>query len=330
MKSLKSNEKLSLFIYKYASLALFIGVFIVFSLLSKKFLELQNLINIVNQTASIGIIAVGATFVLLVAGVDLSVGAVMFLSAGIAGKLFISGLPLWLVIIVMLAVGLCVGLFNGYISTKLKIMAFIVTLSTLYVGRGLSLLITETKELRLPESFLKIGYTHFLGIPVPIVIFIVILAIGHLILTKTPYGRQIYAVGNDPSAAKKSGINVDRILISVYIISGLLAAIGGIVSVAQLGTVAPNFGSGREFDVIAAVVLGGTSLFGGRGNVFPGTVIGAILMLTIRNGLTIINADPYVYPLVTGFVIFLAVFVDSMRNEKLAILGKRKIRVQKD
>lgn len=328
MGSHEKKDKVLLLVYKYASLALFVSIFLFLSAMSDKFLTVQNLLNILEQAASLGIVATGMTFVLLVAGIDLSVGSVMFLSAAVAGKLFITGTPFWLIILIMIGIGFIVGFLNGFISTKFNIMAFIVTLSTLYVGRGLGLMITETRELKLPDTFLKIGYTNILDIPLPIVIFVIVLIIAHLVLIYTPFGRQIYAVGNDRNAAQKSGIPIQRILVSVYVISGLMAAVGGIVAVAQLGTVAPNFGNGREFEVVAAAVLGGTSLFGGKGRVFPGTVFGVILMLTIENGLVIINADPYIFPLVSGFIIFLAVFVDSMRNKKMSILGKRKIRVQ--
>ena len=323
----KQKDKLVLYAYEYSSLALFVAVFIAFSLMSDKFLEVQNLVNILLQTAATGIVAIGMTFVLLVAGIDLSVGSIMFLTAAIAGKLLSTGMNLPLVLVIMLLVGLLIGFINGFVSTKFKIVAFIVTLATLYVGRGLGLLITETREMKLPESFLIIGTSDVLGIPIPIIIFLAVLAIAHFTLNHTALGRQIYAVGNDPVAAKKSGINVSFILILVYVISGLTATIGGTVAVAQLGTVAPNFGNEREFIVIASAVLGGTSLFGGRGKVFPGTLLGALLILTIENGLVIINADPYIYPLISGGIIFLAVFIDSMRNHKLTILKRHKIRV---
>jgi len=316
--------------YTYASLLLFVLVFVAFSLMSDKFMEVNNLMNIVRQASSIGIVAVGMTFVLLVAGIDLSVGSVMFLGACLAAKLMEQGLPIWGGFIVILLTGLLVGFINGYVSMRFRIMAFIVTLAMLYVARGLGLMITKTRETKLPDQFLKIGYTDFLGIPVPVLIFLLVLLAAHITLKHTPFGRYLYAVGNDPEGARKAGLPVNKILVSVYVISGLAAAIGGIVAISQLGTVAPKFGDQREFVVIAAAVLGGTSLFGGRGHVFPGTVLGAILILTIENGLVIINADPYIYPMVTAGIIFLAVFVDSMRNKQLEKLGRRKIRVAKE
>jgi ribose transport system permease protein len=316
------------FVFTYSALVVFVAVFVVFSLLSDKFLETRNLLNILTQSSAIGIVAIGITFVLLVAGIDLSVGSVMFLSAAVAAKLLASGFPLWCGFLAMAVVGLAVGLFNGFISTRFAVPAFLVTLAVLYMGRGFGLLLTETRQVALPEGFLAIGQARVLGIPLPVLVFAVVLIAAHYTLTRTPFGRHLYAIGNNREAAEKAGIRVRPILISAFAISGLAAGIGGMVAVAQLGAVAPNFAEERELVVIAAAVLGGTSLFGGRGAVFPGTVFGAVLLLTIENGLNLINANPYVYPLITASVIFLAVLVDSVRTGQLAKLNKRKIRVE--
>jgi ribose transport system permease protein len=173
---------------------------------------------------------------------------------------------------------------------------------------------TETRAMNLPESLLQIGSARVAGAPVPILVFLLVLAAAHITLTETPFGRQVYATGNDREAAQKAGVNTKRSIFLAYVISGLCAAIGGLVSVAQLGAVSPTFGNQREFASVAAAVLGGTSLFGGRGKVFPGTVVGAILIQTVENGLVIINADPYLYPLVMSSIIFLAVGADSLRH----------------
>lgn len=316
------------FFYTYSALIVFVTVFTVFSLLSDKFLEPQNILNILTQSAAIGIVAIGITFVLLVAGIDLSVGSVMFMSAAVAAKVLGSGFPLWFGFLVMALVGLAVGLANGFVSTRFAVPAFLVTLATLYMGRGFGLLLTETRQVSLPEGFLAVGQARVLGIPLPVLVFAAVLVVAHYTLTRTPFGRHLYAIGNNREAAEKAGIRVRTILISAYAISGLAAGIGGMVAVAQLGAVAPNFAEERELVVIAAAVLGGTSLFGGRGAVFPGTVLGAVLLLTIENGLNLINANPYIYPLITASVIFLAVLVDSVRTGQLAKLNKRKIRVE--
>jgi ribose transport system permease protein len=310
---------------EWVSLLLFVAVLIAFGALSPKFLEADNLVNILIQSSSTAIVATGMTFVLLTAGIDLSVGSIMFISAVIAGKMVLAGLPLAPALASILAAGLAYGAVNAFFITRLKVMAFIVTLATLYIGRGLGLWLTQTRAMNLPEELLRVGTARVIGVPFPVLVLVAVVAVAHLALTRTAFGRQVYAVGQDAEAARKAGINTARITAAVYLVSGLLAAVGGLVSVAQLGAVSPTFGSQREFAAIAAAVLGGTSLFGGRGQVFPGTVLGAILIQTIENGLVVVNADPYLYPLVTSVVIFLAVLIDSLRNRQLAKLSRRKM-----
>lgn len=265
------------------------------------------------------------TFVLLTAGVDLSVGAIMFVAAAVAGKLLLSGYSLPLSLFAMLATGLCFGMFNAILVTRLRIVAFIATLGTLYAGRGLGLWMTKTRAMNLPSGFLELGTERLFGVPLPIIVFCLVLVLAHLTLTRTPFGRQLYAVGSNLEAARKAGINTRRLLGSVYVICGLCAGIGCFLSLTQLGAVSPTFGTNREFAAIAAAVLGGTSLFGGRGSVFPGTVMGAVLIQSIENGLVIVNADPYLYPLVTSGIIFVAVLIDSSRRRLLEHLQPRKL-----
>ncbi|MDB6032759.1 MAG: inner-rane translocator [Verrucomicrobiales bacterium] len=293
---------------------LFAATLAFFGLQSGKFLDPQNLVNILVQASSTGIVAVGMTFVLLTAGVDLSVGAIMFIAAAIAGKMALAGWPLPFALGIMFVVSLLMGAFNAFFITRVRVSAFIVTLAVLFIGRGLALQITETRAINLPDSFLLLGSWTFLKVPLPGWLFAAALLISHLVLTRTPFGRHVYAVGHDINAAKKAGLPTSRILFAVYLISGACAAIAAMVSLGQLGTVSPKFGEGKEFAAIAAAVLGGTSLFGGRGNVWPGTFLGAILIQTIENGLVILNADPYLYPMVISAVIFIAVLLESLRN----------------
>jgi ribose transport system permease protein len=311
-----------------ASLFLFLWVLAAFGLLSPKFFTLPNLLNILIQSSSTVIVATGMTFVLLTAGVDLSVGAIMFVAAAVAGKMVLGGAPLGLALAVILLIGLACGAINAFLVAKLSLIPFIVTLATLYLGRGFALWLTQTRAMNLPASFLRIGTDRYLGLPCPIWILALVVAAAHVVLTRTPFGRQVYAVGQDVEAARKAGINTNRIVAAVYLISGFCAALGGILALAQLGSVSPTFGTNKEFSAIAAAVLGGTSLFGGRGNVFPGTVLGAVLIQSVENGLVIVNADPYLYPLVTSAVIFVAVLTDGIRSGLLAKLSRRKIRVE--
>ena len=299
---------------EFAPMLLFVAVLAIFGLQTAKFLEPRNLINIVVQASSTGIVAVGMTFVLLVAGVDLSVGAIMFVAAAVAGKIALAGMPMPMALLAMITVGLLFGAFNALFITRVRVAAFIVTLATLFIGRGLGLRITETRAMNLPETILQLGSARILGVPLPAWLFLAVLVVAHVVLTRTPFGRQLFAVGHDLESAKRAGLGTDRILVTVYLISGLCAALAAMVSLGQLGAVSPKFGEQKEFGAIAAAVLGGTSLFGGRGRVLPGTLLGALLIQTIENGLVILNANPYLYPMVISAVIFIAVLLESLRN----------------
>jgi ribose transport system permease protein len=308
------------------SFVLFGVMLIVFSMLSPRFFTGDNLLNILIQSSSTAIVATGMTFVLLTAGVDLSVGAAMFVGAALCGKLVLGGHSLALAVTVLLGAGLVFGAVNALFITRLRIVAFIVTLATLFIGRGLALRITETRAMNLPDGFLQLGSAKVVGVPLPVLLFGAVVLVAQVVLGLTSFGRQLYALGHSAEAARRAGLRVQRLTAAVYLISGFCAALGGIVTLTQLGAVGPKFGENYEFKAIAAAVLGGTSLFGGRGNVFPGTVMGAVLIQSVENGLVLVNADPYLYPLVTSAVIFMAVLVDVIRSRALEQLGRRRIR----
>lgn len=296
-------------------------VLIIFGILAPQFFTLRNLVNILVQSASLGIIATGMTFVLLTAGIDLSVGSVMFLVGVISGKMALSGYPIGLAVLLMLLAGVLFGLVNAFFIARIRIIPFIVTLATFYIGRGLGLYLSQTRAINLPESFLQIGAARVLGVPFPVLILLLVVLGGHLVLKYTLFGRQLYALGNDREKAKKAGIPVEKDLLAVYLICGGCAALGGLVALAQLGAVSPTFGYQSEFTAIAAAVLGGTSLFGGKGSILPGTLLGAIFIQSLQSGLVMVNTNPYLYPLVTGGIIFLIVLTDSLRH--LRETGKR-------
>ena len=307
---------------------LFVVVFVVFSLLSPRFFSAQAAEIILKQASYIGIVAVGMTFVILTGGIDLSVGSNMYVSAAVAGLVMQNmKAPVWLGLLICLGVGLIFGAVNGFLITKLKIVPFIATLGTMVAGKGLGLLFSQSIQIPFPDSVLDLGSARLFGIiPLPVVIFAIVVLLAHLVLTMTPIGRRIYAVGNDADAAKKAGLNVDRVLATVYLASGLLAALGGFVSVAQQGVVHPGY----EFNAIAAVVLGGTSLFGGVGTVFPGTVLGAVLIQMIQTGLIFTKVDIYLQPLITAAIILFAILLDAFRNTQLQKLRRRNIRTDKE
>lgn len=312
--------------FEQAPLLLFVGVLAFFASRSDAFLTGRNLLNIVTQAASTAVVATGMTFVLLTGGVDLSVGSIMFVAAAVAGKLSLAGHSLPVALGAMLLVGLLAGVVNAFFVVRLRVLPFVVTLSTLFLGRGLALWITETRAMNLPEGFLRLGTERLLALPLPALVLVAVAVAAHLVLRSTPFGREIYAVGHDATAARRAGLPVERRLAAVYLVSGACAALGAMLALAQLGSVSPTFGRDKEFAAIAAAVLGGTSLFGGRGRVLPGTLLGALLIQTVENGLVVLNADPYLYPLITSAVIFAAVLTDSLRTGWLLRLHQRRIR----
>jgi ribose transport system permease protein len=328
---MNNDRRFTQFVLQNTPFLIFIVVFLVFGLLSPRFFTIQAAEMILKQASYIGIVAVGMTFVILTAGIDLSVGSNMYVSAAIAGLVMQDfKAPVWVGLLVCLGVGVIFGGVNAFLITRLKIVPFIATLGTMVAGKGIGLLFSQSIQIPFPDSVLQLGSTRLFGIvPLPIVIFAAVVLVAHLILTMTPLGRRIYAVGNDAEAAKKAGLNVGRVLATAYIFSGLMAALGGFVSVAQQGVVHPGFGEGYEFNAIAATVLGGTSLFGGMGSVLPGTVLGAVLIQMIQTGLIFTKVDIYVQPLITAAIIFFAVLLDAFRNTQLQKLRRRNIRTEK-
>jgi ribose transport system permease protein len=322
------KQKYLLVILNHAPLILFGCVFGVLGLMSGRFLEWQNLVNIGVQSSSIAIVATGMTFVLLTAGVDLSVGSVMFVAVAVAGKMIFGGQPVWLAFLTAVMVGGIAGAINAFFVTRMRIVAFIVTLAMLFSARGFGLWITQTRAMNMPDAVTRIGTGGWLGIPFPIWILVFVCFGAHVLLMHTAFGRQVYAVGRDVEGARKAGLNVSVLLFSVYVICGICAAISGLVALTQTGAVSPSFGDKKEFVAIAAAVLGGTSLFGGRGKVIPGTLLGAVLIQTVENGLVILNANPYAYPIVTSLIILFAVVLDSLRTNILEKIHRRPIRLE--
>jgi ribose transport system permease protein len=322
------RSKVAFLALQHAPLILFAVLVTVFGLMSDRFLTPVNFINIINQSSHIAIIAIGMTFVLLIAGIDLSVGANMYVSAAVLG-VYLGWLPPLVAFPVVAVLGLAFGMANAFMVTQLRVAAFITTLSTLFIGRGIALYMSGNKMVPFNKEILSFGRSAYLGVPSAIWIFAFVLTVALIILKFTPFGRQVYAIGADPDAAAKAGINVKRLVFAVYCICGVCAAIGGLVSASQVAVASSTFGFQKEFPVIAAAVLGGTSLFGGRGGVL-GTVFGAVLIQTVENGLVMTNANPYLYPLVISVIIFIAVFTDSSRTTVLERLERRKIRIEAD
>lgn len=308
------NKNLVNYFYKYGIYIILILLILLFSLQSKQFLTLNNLINVLQQSAALGIATTGMILVILTAGIDISVGSVMYFASCLAGVAISKDVGLIPAILIALVGGGVIGALNGLAVAKFNIVPFIATLATMGIARGLGLVISRARILFFFDISKIISGSRFLGIPVTVYLLIVVLITGNFLLRKTQFGRQLFAIGNDKSGAKKIGINVERKIFLAYFICGILAGLAGIISSAQVSAVTPSFAIGTEFVVISAAVLGGTSLFGGKGNILPGALTGVLIVTIIENGLNIVNASPYTYPVVRGAVIFIAVMVDSLKN----------------
>lgn len=296
------------------------------SILSDKFLTVSNAWNVMRQISVNICISTGMTLIVLTAGIDLSVGSVLALCGAITAGLLRNGIEvpssnlyigftLLGAVIAGILTGSFLGAFNGWAITKFKVPPFVATLAMLTIARGLTMLWTQGFPISgLGDTFLYFGTGWLLGIPVPVWISGIIVLIAVLITSKTRLGRYIYAIGGNESASKLSGINVNRVKIIVYTIAGALAAIGGILVTSRLDSAQPNAGTSYELDSIAAVVIGGTSLSGGRGSIL-GTVQGAIIIGVLNNGLVLLNVSPFWQQVVKGFVILLAVIIDKSNSK---------------
>jgi len=296
-----------------APVLLLATVLLGFGAIAPSFLSPANLTQVLAQAAPTAVVATGMTFVLLTGGVDLSVGALMFVGAGLAGHLALAGYPLTVGAAVMALVGVVGGTVNAWLVTRLRLLAFVATLATLYVGRGIGRWITETRAMNLPDAVVALGTSAWLGVPTLVWIAAAVAIVAQWVLSSTPYGRHIHALGASRDAARTVGLPVERLTGSVYVISGACAGLGGLLALAQLGAVSPRFGELYEFDAITASVLGGTSLFGGRGRVLPGTIVGAVLLRAIFSGLVVVQVDAYLFPLITAAIIFISVLLDTLR-----------------
>ncbi len=289
-------------------------VTIVLSLLEPSFLTAQNLTNIMRQTSVIGILAVGMTFVILTAGIDLSVGSVLALAGVVCASLEHRGLPVVAVTVATMLLGAFIGMINGIVITKGKVTPFVVTLGTMSIARGLSHIYTDGQPISgFGAAFRFLGSGEVLNFPVPIIVLALTVLIAAIILGHTVLGRYTYAIGGNEEAVRLSGINVDLYKTSAYAICGLTAALGAIVLTSRLNAGESIAGTGYELDVIAAVVIGGTSLMGGRGSVW-GTLIGALLIGTINNGMNLLMISSYYQLVVKGILIVAAVLLDRLRE----------------
>ncbi len=291
-----------------------IALVVVMAVLSRDFLNGQNLLNVGVQASVTAILAFGVTFVIVSAGIDLSVGSVAALSATVvAWAATTEGLPVIVAVLLGLVVGAAAGLLSGALVAYGKLPAFIATLAMLSVGRGLALVISGGSPIAFPASISKLGDTLGGWLPVPVLVMIVMGLIAALILARTYTGRAMFAIGGNEEAARLSGINVKQRKLVIYALSGLFAAVAGIVLAARLTSAQPQAATGYELDAIAAVVIGGASLSGGSGKA-SGTLIGALILAVLRNGLNLLSVSAFWQQVATGLVIALAVLLDTLRR----------------
>lgn len=285
------------------------------------FLSSINVSNLLRQTGFTLIAALGMTLVLIAAGIDLSVGSVLALGSIVAGYCMVSlSLPIWISILLALLVGFLIGMVNGSIIVKFDIPPMIMTLGMMYMARGVVFISTKGLPIYpIPKSFQAIEQSEIMGMPTIIPICIVLCIGFHFLLTRTTFGRSVYALGGNKEAAKLSGIDTGKVTVMVYALCGLMASLTGIMMSARLGSAQPSSGEGYEMNVIAACIIGGTSTFGGRGTIL-GTAIGALFMSMLSNSMTLMKVDVYYQKLVIGAVLVLAVVLDQYKRN----MGKNK------
>ncbi len=279
------------------------------SLLAPTFLTGRNVTNVLRQSAMLGVVSVGMTFVILTAGIDLSVGMVLSLTSVVAALLFADGggVPLPVVLFVTLALGAAIGAFNALMIVWRDTAPFIVTLAMMAIAGGAALTVSGGRPIGgISGAYAWIGAGFIGPIPVPVLIMVAVFATGAFVLRYTPYGREVYAVGGNEEAARLSGISIGRVKIITYSLSGLLAALGGIIFSARVTVGDPWAGRGLELDAIAAVVIGGTSLFGGIGTIW-GSLLGTLIITMINNLLNLLNVSPYMQGLAKGIIILVAI-----------------------
>ncbi|WAX70796.1 ribose ABC transporter permease [Gallibacterium anatis] len=310
------------FLIEQRSIIALLVLIAIVSSISPNFFTIDNLLNILRQTSVNAIIAVGMTFVILTAGIDLSVGSILALTGAVAASLVNMELSIFVVIPLVLLFGTLLGGISGVIVAKGKVQAFIATLVTMTLLRGVTMVYTDGRPISLgfsdvADQFSFLGTGYLLGIPFPIWLMAIIFIVAWYLLKHTPIGRYIYALGGNEAATSLSGINVDKVKIFAYAVSGLLATVAGLIVTSRLSSAQPTAGVSYELDAIAAVVVGGTSLMGGKGRI-TGTLIGALIIGFLNNALNLLDISSYYQMIAKSIVILLAVLTDHFCSRKTA------------
>lgn len=299
----------------YGALISLVFIVALISIISPEFRTSGNFLSLLRQSSINGFIAFGMTFVILTGAIDLSVGSVLALSTALCAGMITSGVPAGAAMLASLLIGAFLGLISGMLVTKGRLQPFIATLITMTAYRGLTMIYTNGKPIsRLGESVLlkSIGKGDVFGIPVPVILLILMFLLFWFLLTKTTFGRYIYATGSNWKAAELAGVNIRKTKVTAYVISGVMAALSGLILLSRLNSAQPTLGSGYELDAIAAVALGGTSMSGGRGKIY-GTFIGVLIIAVLNNSLNILGVSSYYQDVIKGLVILTAVLSDRKR-----------------
>ncbi|WP_285768052.1 ribose ABC transporter permease [Peribacillus sp. SI8-4] len=301
---------------KFGPLLALVLLFIVITVLNPSFMEPNNILNLLRQTSINALIAFGMTFIILTGGIDLSVGSILALSSALMAGMMVSGMDPILAILIGILLGAIMGVINGILVSKGKMAPFIVTLATMTIFRGLTLVYTDGKPITgIGDSvaFQMLGRGYFLGLPVPAVVMVIAFFVLWFLLHKTSFGRKTYAIGGNEKASRISGIKVDRVKVAIYGLAGTMAAIAGAILTSRLNSAQPTAGQSYEMDAIAAVVLGGTSLSGGKGRLF-GTLVGVLIIGTLNNGMNLLGVSSFYQQVVKGAVILIAVLLDRKKS----------------
>lgn len=314
-KSYAKNQQSFNNIRQFGLIFILVLLCLVMSALSKQFMTASNLLNVARQVSVTAITAVGMTMVIIIGGIDLSVGSIVAFTGVISASVFSATDSIITALAVGLLAGLIIGFLNGFVTAWCGIAGFITTLSTMSIIRGIGFIYTGGYPIAVADKRFTLLGTGYVGpIPVPIIIMLIILVLGYFVTTQTRFGRYIYALGGNEQAARWSGVNVNYVKIGVYTLSGFFAAISGIILAGRLASGQPNAGQGFEMDVIAGAIVGGTSLAGGKGSII-GTFIGVLLIGILSNGLTLLNVSTYYQMVVKGIIILVAVIIDTLSRK---------------
>lgn len=311
----EKRSKIAYYVQDFGAMIALALLIIGISIISPQFRTVSNFLSLLRQSSINGLIAFGMTYVILTGAIDLSVGSMLALSTVLCAKMITTGVPVGFAMLLSLCLGAGLGFVSGLLVTKGRLQPFIATLITMTVYRGLTMIFSNGKPIsNLGDSYILklVGKGTYFGIPIPVILLFLIFLFFLFLLTKTTFGRRIYATGSNWKSAKLAGVNISRTKIIAYVISGIMSALSGLILLSRLNSAQPTLGTGYELDAIAAVALGGTSMSGGRGKIY-GTFIGVLIIAVLNNGLNILGVSSYYQDVIKGLVILIAVLSDRKR-----------------